>query len=158
MNKSSHAAPLQILALSMGLFLALHSHAVSDRPGRSQFIASLRTEMKELNRRQKAEMADLKASQKAARKDFENEIRGQRRACFDQSTRGSEKRTCVQEFLARRKSMLQIQNEEYRRRKGEQMARKKALEEEHQRRLREFDTGAVAPPSIPSPSASSPSN
>ncbi|MBU6375300.1 MAG: hypothetical protein KGQ59_04845 [Bdellovibrionales bacterium] len=142
-------------ALVVLLFVALslwpHSHASSDRAERSAFMKTLRSEMKQLNRRQSSEIAELKAAQKAERKNSESEMRSKRRQCFSKATQGSEKRTCVQDFLASRKSFRQIQREDFQKRKNEHMVQRRALEEEHQRRLRDFDSGVTTPVDSPTP-------
>ena len=107
--------------------------------------------MKQLNRRQSSEIAELKAAQKAEKKNAENEMRTKRRECFSKATQGSEKRNCVQDFLARRKSFRQIQRDDFRKRKNEHIVQRRALEEEHQRRLRDFNGGVTTPVVVPSP-------
>jgi len=110
---------------------------------RVQLVQSLKSEMRDLDSRQKVELRELKASQKARRKDFEKLEQANRREFFKKATRGSEKRAYVQEFLARRKSLIQFLNDELQSRKNEQDVRRKSLEDDQKRRLSDFDA-AVA--------------
>jgi hypothetical protein len=124
-----------------------HSHAAPHWRERRAFVATLQTEMRRFENSLKSEMNELKASQKARRDQSEREARDQRRACFKQATRGSEKRTCVQTLLARRKDLVQRLKEEMKLKREDHRARRKQMEEEQRRRLAEFDhRGAASVP------------
>jgi hypothetical protein len=60
-------------------------------------MSSFKEEIRQLERQQRREIADLKVAHKARRKSLEKEINQQRRECFKTANRGSEKRACVQE-------------------------------------------------------------
>ncbi len=110
-----------------------------------KLASSLRSELRALDRRHKNEIADLRASHQVRRRQFEIDGRQRRRECFKVATRGSEKRDCVQEFLAGRKALLQTLKDELARRREEQAIRRKSLQEEHALRMRAVRS-ELAPP------------
>ncbi|MEN9722475.1 MAG: hypothetical protein RJB38_461 [Pseudomonadota bacterium] len=140
----SRGAVLLVFAL-LAPFSSSRAIASPEASTRRELIARLRSEFSELERRQKAEMADLKASQKARRKQFEVEAQNQRRDCFRSAVRGSEKRACVQDFLGRRKTLIQMMSEELTSRKNEQQVRRRSLEEDHRRQVQEWDSTRSKP-------------
>jgi hypothetical protein len=135
-----------IMVLGFFVLTALqisHSHAAPHWRERRAFVATLQTEMRRFEDSLKSEMNELKASQKSRRDQSERESRDQRRECFKQATRGSEKRTCVQTLLARRKDLVQQLKEEMTLKREDHRARRKQMEEDQRRRLGEFDRGGV---------------
>jgi len=148
------------LLLGVAILLALpvsHSHAAPGWRQRRQFLATLRREMSALEQGQKAQEKALKQAQKALRAKTEADAGAERRECFKQATRGSEKRTCVQALLERRKSLSQQLKQEKKALQDQNRADRQRLEQEHRRRLADFDhggTGAPVPAASPSPGAS----
>lgn len=110
-----------------------------------KLASSLRSELRALDRRHKNEIADLRASHQVRRRQFETDGRQRRRECFKGATRGSEKRDCVQEFLAGRKALLGSFKDELARRREEQAIRRKSLQEEHALRLRALRSEPAPP-------------
>jgi len=130
--------------LSLTALQVSHSHAAPHWRERRAFVASLQTEMRRLENGLKSEMSELKSSQKSRREQSEREARDQRRECFRQSTRGSEKRACVQTLLARRKELVRQLKEEMKLKREDHRSRRKQMEDDQRRRLAEFDRGGVA--------------
>jgi hypothetical protein len=147
----------QIVVVGLAVMQVSAADAAPQWRERRAFVAVLQGEMRQLDGVLKQESTQLKASQKARRDQSEREARDRRRECFKQSTRGSEKRACVQALLARRKVLVQQLKEETKRMREDHRQRRKQAQEDHRRRLAEFDRGGAAQPSalaapMPTPS------
>ncbi len=144
----------QIVVVALAVMQVSAADAAPSWRERRDFVATLQGEMRQLDGTLKREMAELKASQKARRDQSEREARDQRRDCFKQATRGSEKRACVQVVLIRRKELVQQLKEETRRMREDHRQRRKQTVEDHRHRLAEFDRDGTAQPSaLPAPAA-----
>jgi len=147
----------QIVVVGLALMQVSTADAASSWRERRAFVATLQGEMRQLDGTLKHEMSELKASQKARRDRSEREARDQRRECFKQATRGSEKRACVQVVLIRRKELVQQLKEETQRMREDHRQRRKQTVENHRQRLVEFDRGGAANLSAPAAPLPAPS-
>lgn len=104
----------------------------------SEFLKAQRNELKALEHRQKIEMQNLKAEQKNRRNAFEKTEQGKRHQFFVDHPNGPDRRAYIQDFMARRQVMLNIQGDERNERQREQRAAHQALKDDQQVRLQEF--------------------
>jgi hypothetical protein len=104
----------------------------------SEFKKAQALEMKALEHRQKIELREMKASQKARLKEWELKEREARRTYFKEHTAGPDRRTYVQDFISRRKSMLSMMADEKKQRSGEHEARRKAIKDDQTAKMKEF--------------------
>lgn len=87
-----------------------------------QFISAQKSEVKALDHRRRFELKELKAAQDSKLLAFEKNEKEARHAFFEKHTKGSERRTYVQDFLKRREAF------------------KAELLEERTKKLSEFDS------------------
>lgn len=111
---------------------------------RAAFVLALQSEVQGLRQRIRVESIDLKASQKARRKEFEVRERGARKTFFKENTQPAKRREFVKDFIARRKSLSQLMADELKTRKAEQKTAEESLRAEQKRRLAEFDAEIAA--------------
>jgi hypothetical protein len=111
---------------------------------RTEFIRALQNEVKAMRQRHRGESADLKASQKARRKDFERRERDERRAFFKANPEPARKREYVRDFVLRRKALSRLMVDELKTRRAEHRAAERALTDDQKRRLKEFDEAVNA--------------
>ncbi len=107
---------------------------------RKSFVRALSNETRALQQRNRAEMADLKASQKARRRELNTE----RREFFNENPEPAKRRAYMKELVARRRALDQLLAAELKGRKSDQRAAEKSLREEQKRRLSEFDAALKA--------------
>ncbi len=103
-----------------------------------EFTRAQSSELRALEHRQKLEMRELKASQSARQKEWENKERDARHKYFEEHRRGPERRAYIKDFMERRKGLLQAMSEEKTQRAHAQEVRVKSLKEDQSARLKEF--------------------
>lgn len=103
-----------------------------------EYSRSQKNQLKALEQQQKYELKELKASQAARQKEWELKEREARHEFFRIHSEGPERKVYVQDFLDRRKSLLSIFSEERSLRQKEQEVRHKAVKDEQEQKLKEF--------------------
>lgn len=111
---------------------------------RTEFIRALQNEVQAMRQRHRGEDADLRASQKARRKDFERREREERKEFFKANPEPAKKRDFVRDFVTRRKALTKLMAEELKARRAEHRAAERALTDDQKRRLKEFDEAVSA--------------
>ncbi len=104
-----------------------------------EFKKAQTSELAALKHRQDLELKELKSSQAARQKEFENHEKDARHDFFRDHTRGSDRRVYIKEFLDRRRVMLDLFKDETSRRKQEQEARRESVKHEQAQRLKDFE-------------------
>jgi hypothetical protein len=104
-------------------------------PLRGAFLKALGTEVKALAQRNRQELADLRASQKARRA----ELTASRREFFKNNPEPAKRREFMKDLLSRRRALEQLMAAEWKGRKSDHQAAQKSLQEDQKRRLLEFD-------------------
>lgn len=123
--------PLSVSAYSMG-------RADSSQQQVKELIRRQKAELKDLVHRNQAELAALKASQEVQRKEWEKKERESRHQYFAEHTHGPERRAYVKDFLSRREAFLKAQKDERTRRSQEQADQVKALQQDQAEKLKSF--------------------
>ena len=111
---------------------------------RKEFIRALENEVKAARQRRKAELEDLKASQKARTREFSQRERDERRKFFESNTQPAKRREYVQDFVKRRAALKTLFAEELKSRKAERRAAEHSLQESQKKRLQEFDAAIAS--------------
>jgi hypothetical protein len=102
-----------------------------------EFLKAQATELEALKHRQKTEMKELVAAQRAYRSEWQKkEAAGAKE--YYKVHKGAEFRTYMHDLQARRKAMVKMQDEEKHRRQQENESRFKSLKQEHEAKLKEF--------------------
>jgi hypothetical protein len=96
------------------------------------------SELKALDHQQKLEIAELKASQKARQKEWEQKERETRHQYFEANTHGPDRRAYVRDFLQRRKAFLSLLTNERKQRMAENDAHKKSLKQDQDQKEKLF--------------------
>lgn len=104
-----------------------------------EFIRAQRTQLKASEHRQEFELKELSLSHKARIREWDTKEKALRRAFFKEHTRGPERRTYVQDFLARRKAFRAALAEERAAKLKQQEIQRKVLKEDQSAKLKEFD-------------------
>jgi len=114
-----------------------------------EFRKAQRTELLAVEHRQKFELKELRASQKARLKEWELREREARHQFFREHSKGAERREYIQDFLNRRKVLVQGMKEELEQRHREHEAKIKELKEGQLTRIKEANA-AIAEGTRPS--------
>ncbi len=111
---------------------------------RAAFVSALQSEAQGLRQRIRVESSDLRASQKARRKEFEVRERDARKLFFKENAQPAKRREYVKDFISRRKALAQLLSDELKTRKLEHKASEDSLRADQKRRLAEFDAEIAA--------------
>ena len=106
----------------------------------ANFKTSLGVELRALLHRQRFEIQELNAAQRAQKKEFQVREKEARKQAFKASTSGAEKRKWMEARESRWKSLLALQASELEKRKQEQKVRRESLKHEQAERLKEFES------------------
>jgi hypothetical protein len=96
------------------------------------------SELKAVEHRQKLELKELKASHGARQKEWDRRETEARHKFFAEHTNGPDRRAYIQDFIERRKSFLQLLNDERTQRTHEQEVRYNSVKSDQNTHLREF--------------------
>jgi hypothetical protein len=107
---------------------------------RVEFKRAQANELRALEHRHAFELKDLKASQNVRQKEWEKKETEARHKFFAENSKSPDRRTYVQDFIARRKTFRQILTDERNRRAQEQKVRQSSVKEDQIQRLKDFES------------------
>jgi hypothetical protein len=115
----------------------------------SNFRSALGVEFRALEHRQRFELQELKAAQRAQKRDFQVREKEARKEAFKSATSGAEKRKWMEARESRWKALTALHVAELEKRKQEQKVRRDSLKHEQAERFKEFESflskGAMPP-------------
>jgi len=105
----------------------------------SNFRAALGVEWRALLHRQRFELQELKAAQRAQKKDFQVREKEARKEAFKSAPSGAEKRKWMEARESRWKALAALHGTDLEKRKQEHKVRRDSLKQEQAERLKEFE-------------------
>lgn len=140
-----------IYLLIAGLFINVFADIVPSSPPQvlplneakvllKEFQRAQKTEIKALEHQQKFELSELRASQKVRQREWEAQEREARHRFFSVHLQGVDRRAYIKSFLERRQALNQILADERAQRAHDFEVRKKALKDDQQAKMKEFQS------------------
>ncbi len=113
--------------------------AAEIRQLRSEFARAQKAELDALKHRQSIDLTELKASQKARRKEWEHQEEAKRHEFFAKNPGGPARRQYMQDYRDRYRAMETILTDEMNRMKGDSSARYNSVKDDEAQKNKEFE-------------------